>query len=448
MRKEARREQSIAPPTVSGVPHRTGRKSVARIGIAALFAVLVSTIVISPAAGQEPGTDEVVRIVARKLADGKIEFALQQRQPDGTWAHRLLPRLRLFPTGAAVDRWLNSSPVELPVGNVRIVARKLADGKIEFALQQHRPDATWGDRLLPRLRFFPTGAAVDRWLNSSPLALTAPEPPGRYTAVAAGARHTCGLRTDGTITCWGISEMALVPGVVQPGLLDPPAGQYRAITAGYWHSCGLRIDGTVSCWGAQAYGETIPPDGQFTAVVAGGFSSCGLRTDGTVTCWGAFDDGLLDPPADQLDAIAPGGVVDHAYACGLRTDGTITCWGPNAFGRATARSGQYSALATGSYHTCGLGTDGTVTCWGRNHYGQSDAPAGRFTAVSAGSDHTCGLRPDGTIRCWGRNFAGATEAPAGQFTAVTAGGYHTCGLRLDSTVTCWGQNDDGQTDVP
>ena len=94
---------------------------------------------------------------------------------------------------------------------MRIVARKLEDGRIEFGLQQRQADTTWGARQLPRVRFFPTTATAGNWLASSSLTLTAPQTTaqsasqstGQYSAVTAGAFHSCGLRTNGTITCWG-----------------------------------------------------------------------------------------------------------------------------------------------------------------------------------------------------------------------------------------------------
>lgn len=55
---------------------------------------------------------------------------------------------------------------------VRINARQLEDGRVEFALQQ-RVDGEWGERILPRSRYFPADATVGRWLNSTPMTVTA-----------------------------------------------------------------------------------------------------------------------------------------------------------------------------------------------------------------------------------------------------------------------------------
>ena len=99
------------------------------------------------------------RIVARRLADGRTEFAWL---PTGATA-RVLPSSRYFPTNARVDRWLSSSPVEVNgVGVGRINARLLADGRIEFAFTP-----SGGERILPPSRYFPTSAAIDVWLRST-----------------------------------------------------------------------------------------------------------------------------------------------------------------------------------------------------------------------------------------------------------------------------------------
>ncbi len=101
------------------------------------------------------------RIVARLLADGRIEFGFE---PEG--GERLLPRSRYFPANAG-GGWLASSDVVLNGEQLgRITARRLADGRVEFGFIA--PD---GERILPSSRYFPASASVGRWLRSSVIGL-------------------------------------------------------------------------------------------------------------------------------------------------------------------------------------------------------------------------------------------------------------------------------------
>lgn len=120
-----------------------------------------------------------VRIIARRLSNGKIEFGIEQRQRDDSWAGRQLPRARLFPIDAAVNSWLVSTPITVTVApqgslaadiQVRIIARRQTDGRVEFGLQQ-RDNGSWGDRMLPTRRYFPIVATDNRWLAGSALTL-------------------------------------------------------------------------------------------------------------------------------------------------------------------------------------------------------------------------------------------------------------------------------------
>ena len=61
-----------------------------------------------------------------------------------------------------------------------------------------------------------------------------------HTTITAGQWHTCALRPDGEVACWGDA-----PGVTYD---DPPPGPFTAISAGQWHTCALRLDGEVACW--------------------------------------------------------------------------------------------------------------------------------------------------------------------------------------------------------
>ena len=65
-------------------------------GGSALGSGFFSSLLASYALGHTLSGDAEVRISARKLADGRVEFALQQRV-GGEWGERQLPRARFFP---------------------------------------------------------------------------------------------------------------------------------------------------------------------------------------------------------------------------------------------------------------------------------------------------------------------------------------------------------------
>ena len=154
--------------------------------LAVAAAMMLAGLGVSGVAAQAPDAEAEVRITARRLADGRTEFALQERAAGGTWGERRLPRARFFPASPAVGRWLSSSALTIEVSalarhsaegtesvEVRIVARRLADGRAEFALQERAAGDSWGERRLPRSRLFPASPPVGLWLSSWPLTVGA-----------------------------------------------------------------------------------------------------------------------------------------------------------------------------------------------------------------------------------------------------------------------------------
>ena len=185
-----------------------------------VFAVLGTRSV----AAQGADSEVEVRVAAQRLADGRTEFALQERAPDGSWDDRRLPRSRFFPANAVVDRWLSSSPLTVDVSSgsmstaaggagveVRVAAQLLADGRMEFALQEREPDGSWAERRLPRARYFPANARVGRWLSSSALTINVAAPTATLTPAlsvvctpeAAAARVTGSIAIVSTSQGYG-----------------------------------------------------------------------------------------------------------------------------------------------------------------------------------------------------------------------------------------------------
>ena len=226
---------------------RSRRVGAVGVAVAALVAVLGTAAASSPASAQasDAGSDEV-RIVARKLSDGRIEFGLRQRQGDDSWGDTMSPRARLFPADATVERWLRSSPLTISVAAtadraatevvVRIVARKVADGRVEFALRKQLSGNTYSGPLLPRSRFFPTTATVGRWLQSTPISVITTQPTATTTPTTSVGRAGAPAGAE-AVACAGVRPPEYIPESVRAAACLPDIpGRVRFFSMITWGS--------------------------------------------------------------------------------------------------------------------------------------------------------------------------------------------------------------------
>jgi len=298
---------------------------------------------------------------------------------------------------------------------------------------------------------------------------------------------------------------------------------WATVGVGDTHSCGIRNDGSMWCWGDDTNGklgndtaltgtQNVPslvanPPISFrympwTQVSAGANSTCGIKTDGTLLCWGNDTSGQLGNgggvTADQPAPYAVGGTtwfsvsVGGSTACGLYKNGEARCWGLGTSGQigdgntssvntptlVSAVGGQIPwsriSVGKGGNHVCGVKTDGTGWCWGNNSSGRlgiGSTSSGNFSSpqritaldnwieISAGVNHTCGLRADSSVWCWGSeangrlgngNTGGGSQnapvpVPLGfGAVAIAAGDQQSCAMKSDGSVWCWGGDNYGQ----
>ena len=258
-------------------------------------------------------------------------------------------------------------------------------------------------------------------------------PSGTFVQISAGLWHNCGVKTDNTLACWGSNDPYWRHGepknkdpyltkwkdVETLGQAAPPSGTFLQVSAGGRHTCGVRTDHTVECWGSHlsdppilagrlGRSQSVPPDGEFSQVSAGMSHTCGIRPDQQVECWGGFENGRAEPPIDSFYSQIRAG---FAHTCGLEVDSTVVCFGgqdlagsemarvPNSTCRCpipgtntgcactTSLSHTFSQLLeTGSGSTCGIRTDNTVVCWGYDPEGQTFPPQG---LIVKSSDPAC-----------------------------------------------------------
>lgn len=272
-------------------------------------------------------------------------------------------------------------------------------------------------------------------------------------ALSAGGAHTCAIRAQGDLDCWGDDS--------REQLDDTPEGQFLSVSSGGAHTCAIRVDGSIACWGDDSLGQLDDlPQRRYVALATGGAHACAIAGGGSIECWGNDSRGQLEAPPGRFTAISAGA----AYTCALRVDGRLFCWGDRSQGQSDdAPAGVWPpnryhdpsewfggagslAVSAGGDHTCAIAADGRLDCWGDDTDGQLDGvPTGTFRSVSAGGDHTCAIAADGDLDCWGDNSDGQLDGiPAGAFRSVSAGGAHTCAIAVDGDLDCWGNDSEGQ----
>ena len=133
------------------------------------------------------------------------------------------------------------------------------------------------------------------------------------------------IGTTGTTT-------AIAAGQPGPAPTATSAGTTSSVSAGGYHTCMVRTDGSIACWGFDDRGQASPPAGSFSSVSAGGDHTCGVRTDGSIACWGFDDSGQASPPAGSFFSVSAGGI---QHTCGVKTDGSIVCWGNDDYGQSS-----------------------------------------------------------------------------------------------------------------
>lgn len=307
-----------------------------------------------------------------------------------------------------------------------------------------------------------------------------------YSDIVAGVHATCGIMTDGTVTCSGYNvQSALGNNTTTNSSL--PVTVYQSdgdvlknvveIDTGYYNSCAVKNDGSIYTWGYNNYGQlgvgdtsnrsTATPITSITTARScdcGGRHCCAVLNDDTVQCWGNNTYGQFGDASTtssntptpmsitNVDKISAGGL----YTCALKNDDTVWCTGYNGYGHlglgdTTQRTSPTQVTAvtnvislststalntSAAYvdHTCVVKSDGTVWCWGRGANGElgNDSTAQQTSPVQV-------LRDD--------DYDGTSDGVLTGATQVSSGAHYTCARMADETARCWGYNGYGQLSV-
>jgi alpha-tubulin suppressor-like RCC1 family protein len=288
--------------------------------------------------------------------------------------------------------------------------------------------------------------------------------------VSAGEHHTCAIRSDTNVYCWGSNSNGqlgvsptTMPSTERPVQVPMITGA-KFVSAGYLHTCAIDGSGAIWCWGANDTAQLglgmassspgVPTKGTTVQgaiqVSAGEHHTCAVDSGGDVYCWGGNDAGQISsntmmavyamPTALQLPAgtsALSASAGSHHSCATLNAAPSVICWGTNSSGEigvdpttfpgvqaptppAMTMGVSFLLSAVGHDHSCGAATSGQVWCWGSNASGQSGAAqpmnvvpptassltGGRAISVTAGDAFSCALDNGGGVSCWGADVFG------------------------------------------
>jgi alpha-tubulin suppressor-like RCC1 family protein len=182
--------------------------------------------------------------------------------------------------------------------------------------------------------------------------------------VALRYGHACAIRgAEQTLYCWGWNDhynlgrqgQAQGEGAFEPvpAPVDDEPNLWKSVDVGWQHSCGVRKNGSLWCWGNASDGrlgfasavdvqapELVDDQNEWDHVACGQLHTCGVRSDHTLWCWGDNEFGQLGS-TESLETSEPLQV------------GTEREW---------------SRVDTGFLHTCAAALDGSLWCWGETEH--------------------------------------------------------------------------------
>ncbi len=404
-------------------------------------------------------------------------------------------------------------------------------------------------------------------------------PNENWTSIHVGFGHECGVKTitESNVTksklhCWGQQQFAqlgtgfnynnYIPNLISnyDTSVDSPY-VWKTLAAGGLHTCAIKNDNSLWCWGRNYWGQLglgndIPKttlskvglDTDWSSVDSYFKATCARKGNSSLWCWGQNGDGQLGngttfdegAPLQTDDAALDWASVANGqyHTCGLKNDNSLWCWGSTFYGQlgpaiavplanaaitySTTKvqvPGKWKAgkLFSGKYNTCAIEDVATnvtnpnktvenLLCWGRNKYNEIAMSATveintptiikkpamdlQWISVGIGKRYICAIAStdiaaiEGSLWCWGDNYLGAvgssehynnidnastatydatrsvpvdtpfnvnTPDTVGlatgtktQWRYVAAHDENVCAIRTDGSLWCWGDNEFGE----
>ena len=277
------------------------------------------------------------------------------------------------------------------------------------------------------------------------------------------------LKTDGTFTAWGASDVIRGHNSSSYSTRRINTALEKPFVANDAAFVGIDTNGGLIAFGAVGHGNNVLDEAQFpgissalssgvVAVTATAGSFAALKSGGTVFAWGPsfLGGGVTSVNKPALQGVVRIFATRTAFAA-LLSSGAVVAWGdPHGGGDASAVT---SKLTGGVEHIVAsqsvfvaIKTGGSVVAWGQSRYGadlsavasllQSGVVYIAQTAVAFAA-----LKQDGTVVSWGEASRGgdstAVTSSLVNVRAVYGNSFAFAAVTGSGKVVTWGDSGNG-----
>ncbi len=180
--------------------------------------------------------------------------------------------------------------------------------------------------------------------------------------LSLGSLHACAIRQQGDLVCWGDNVNGQLGdgtwiSATTPVDVEGLDSNVQAVSAAESHTCALKTNGSVLCWGANVYGQlgngtqadsktavqVSSLESGVKAISAGARHSCAILEGGSVVCWGnnvfgQLGDGTIETrttPVNVQGLTSPAKEIQagNLHTCTLLESNEVFCWGDNTYGQ-------------------------------------------------------------------------------------------------------------------
>lgn len=268
---------------------------------------------------------------------------------------------------------------------------------------------------------------------------------------------TCAIRQSGKLTCWGVGE-GLTAEAFKQGPIDISLDNAEHVAVGRYTICASTRIGEVHCFGNIVSNEPKRVLGlkRATAVAATTKANCALVGEGELHCWGGWRERkqnstivrtprLVHEVRDAVHLAMAAGVTSRWDGCVARKNKRMFCWR----GEQTLDPGLEGVVrvAVAPGFACALHENGKVSCFNGKQEDTSPVGVEKAIDVAVSRSHGCVVDKSGAVLCW-ENDNSMQQAirldGIMDAKSLTMGGDHGCAIKKDGRLSCWGSNRWGQ----